>query len=36
MKYKARLRNLEGRRKFFDSMPKSVQEEHTRPGSRNK
>jgi len=36
MKYKARIKNLEARRRFWDSLPRNVQESTTRPGSLNK
>ena len=36
MKYKAKLKTLEARRKSFDNLPKSIQEAYTRPGSQHK
>lgn len=36
MKYKARLQRLLGRQKFYDSLPNSVKDAYTRPGSKNK
>lgn len=36
MKYKKRLQSLLARQKFYDSLPKDVQNGYTRPGSKNK
>ena len=36
MKYKARVKRLEARQKFWDSLSKSIQGAYKRPGSMNK
>ena len=36
MKYKAKLKNLEARIKWYDSLPNSIQGSYVRPGSQKK
>lgn len=36
MKYKKKLKTLEARRKWWDSLPKSIQGSYVRPGSEKK
>lgn len=36
MKYKNKLKKLEARVKFYDSLPKNIQNSYMRPGSQHK